>query len=250
MVLAKVINGQFHCRNHNCPLRGRSNAPPQSSHSLVLVDLLEGPEEVLIVNHLRRRLAQKSKSCAIRAVHLHSHLQHIRGIGDGRGNGACYTRTENINRNPLLARPLILQDAVVVGQLLERVVRAEFNGAIGRLTQYGWGDPEKGDTFIPMLRNPSDSTHPEYNDLMPSSRDILMKQSHMPRYLVAECRESACPWIWSLVFVVSMGNVPNSAVIEAKPPKTKGRQSRPPLPPDTTITEGAHVLSGRYLKLN
>lgn len=52
-------------------------------------------------------------------------------------------------------------------------------------------------------------THPEYKAFRPSSLPILTNACNIPRYLISlKFASFVWPWIWSRVFVKSIGNVP------------------------------------------
>lgn len=130
VVLAKVVHRQFNSSNDHRSLSCGTHSSPQASHALVPVDLVEGSEEVFVWS--------TSIALAIRPVHLHAHLQHVRGIGYRRGNTACYSCTQNIHRNSFLASGLVLQEAIVIRHLLQRVVGAELDRTIRGLAQHSW----------------------------------------------------------------------------------------------------------------
>lgn len=119
--LTEVVNWQFHRSNNHRSLRCGADASPEASHALVFVYLPEAANQ----SHMIRSLA----------MHLHANLKHIRGICNGRGNSSCSSGTNDIAPNPLTAI-LVCQQSTLVSQLLESVVSAELNGAIGRLSQH------------------------------------------------------------------------------------------------------------------
>jgi len=115
--LAKVVDRQLYGGDNHGALSSRTHSPPESPKAFVFVYLAEAAEQALVLPP---------------SVHLHPHLQNVRGIGYRRGDGSCRRRAQNVAPNPLAA-VLVCQQSTFVGQLLQGVVGSKLDGAICRL---------------------------------------------------------------------------------------------------------------------
>lgn len=121
LMLAEVVNRQFHGGNHSGSLGSGTHSPPQPTHSLEGVYLLEATDQ--------------SQMCSSLAMNLHAHLQHIRGIRYRAGHCACYHGARHVAPNILPTSFSINQEPVLREDLLQIVVRPELDCAVGRLSQ-------------------------------------------------------------------------------------------------------------------